>query len=293
MKTWSRSWGFWLALVFLLLLIGVASSLRQDATNMMHPALDKLAAVSLSERWSHPEMLKIRELGPKAIPPLRRVLREKDRPTTRILLWLKGKWPGVTKFYSHFPDPNKMTERRWTACQVLQTLGPAGKLAAPELIKVMASKDPGDVNGGSMALWAVGIDAEVCDQLDDLLEKGTSGFGRSQIVMALGRVKPPSARTLKALTLALTDASPYVPNHAAETLGRLGVADPAVVSGLKSLLSASTDDLTLITASLALWELEKDSASITGRVFQILEEQLLLPVASPIGGGDGGRPGID
>lgn len=258
----------------------------------MHPALDKLAAISLSERWSHPEMLKIRELGDKAIRPLRRVLREKDNPSTRFLLWVKGKWPGVTKFYPAIPDPNKLTQRRWTACQVLQTLGPAGKSAVPELIKVIASKDPGDVNGGSMALWATGIDAEVCDQLDEVLEKGTSGFGRSQIVMALGSVKPPSARTLRALTRALTDPFPAVPNYAAETLGRLGVATPAVISGLTNLLSTSTDDLTAITASVALWELEKDFRSVTGRVFQVLEKQFLLPLAPPIGGGNGGQ-GVD
>jgi hypothetical protein len=140
-----------------------------------------------------------------------------------------------------------------------------------------------------MALWAVGIDADVCDQLDEVLEKGTSGFGRSQIVTALGSVKPPSARTLKALTLSLTDASPYIPSCAAETLGDLGVADPAVISGLKNLLAASTDDLTAITASVALWQLEKNSSLITGRVFQVLEKQLLLPLAPPIGGGGGGQ----
>lgn len=291
-KAWFRSFWFWLAVVLLIMFLAGAYSLRRDATNVMHPALDKLAAISLSERWSHPEMLKIRALGAKAVPPLRRVLREKDEPVTRFLLWLKAKWPGVTKFCPYFPDPSKLTERRWTACQVLQTLGPVGKPAVPELIKVMASKDPGDVNGGSMALWAVGIDADACDQLDEVLESGASGFGRSQIVMALGSVKPPSARTLKALTLALTDASPYVPDYAAETLGRLGVANPAVISGLKNLLSVSTNDLTAITVSVALWELEKDSRPVTGRVFQILQKQLLLPLAPPIGGGSGGQ-GVD
>jgi len=258
----------------------------------MHASLDKLAAIPLSNRWSHPEMIRIRQLGAKAVPPLRRVLREKDSLSTYLLLWLKGEWPASAKFFPYMPDSKKLTERRWTACQVLQTLGPAGKSAAPELVRVIASKDAGDVNGGSMALYAVGIDPEVCEQLDEVLEKGTAAFGRSQIVMALGTVKPPSARTLRALTVALTDSSPSVPNYAAETLGRLGVPTPAAVSGLKNLISTSTNDLTTITASVALWELEKDSRSMTGRVFTILQKQLFAPIAPPIGGGNGGQ-GVD
>src|SRR5882672_3828995 len=119
MKRWFRS-RWWLAL--LLVPVGVVLFLQQSTVNVMHPALDALSTVNLSERWSHPQMLKIRELGIKAVPSLRRVLREKDQPTTRFLLWVKTKWPGATKYYSHFPDLNKMTERRWVACQALRTL---------------------------------------------------------------------------------------------------------------------------------------------------------------------------
>jgi hypothetical protein len=292
MRRWFQSRRLWLALLIVLIPIGALVLLQQSTVNPLHPALDKLAAVSISERWSHPEMIKIRQRGKDAVPSLRQVLREKDRPATQILLWLKGKWPGITRFYPYIPDPKKLTERRWAACQVLQTLGPAGRAAAPELIKVMASKDPGDVNGGSMALWAVGVDADVCERLDEVLEKGTAGFGRSQIIMALANVKPPSERTLKALTRALTDASPYVPSYAADALGRLGVATPAVIGGLKTLISTSTNDLTTITASVVLWQLEKDSGSVTGRVVQVLERQLIAPISPPIGGGSGGQ-GVD
>jgi HEAT repeat protein len=292
MRRWSQSRRLWLVLLIVLLPVGGLVLIQQSTVNPLHPALDKLAAVSLSERWSHPEMVKIRQMGKDAVPSLRRVLREKDRPSTQFLLWLKSKWPRVTRFYPYIPDRQKLTERRWAACQVLQILGPAGKSAVPELIKVIASKDPGDVNGGSMALWAVGIDAEACEQLDEILEKGTSQFGRSQIVMALANVKPPSERTLKSLTRALTDTSPYVPNYAADALGQLGVASPAVIGGLKTLISTSTNDLTTITASVALWELEKDSRSVTGCVVQVLEKQLLMPLAPPIGGGSGGQ-GVD
>src|SRR5436309_275826 len=83
---------------------------------------------------------------------------------------------------------------------------------------------------------------------------GISYSARSQIVGALGAVKPPSAPTLKVLTAALSDPSPYVPHRAAETLGRLGARTPEIVSALKSLQSRTTNELAVITSSAALWE---------------------------------------
>src|SRR6266404_6266897 len=288
MKRWFRSRWIWMALLFAIIPVGGMLYLRRSVVNVMHPALDKLSAVDFGQRWSHPEMLRIRALGTKAVPSLRRVLREKDHPTTRFLLWVKGTWPGATKYYSHFPDLNKIAERRATACQVLQTLGPAGRSAAPELIKVFQGKDIGDGNAASMALWAIGIDADICDQLDAVLEHGASESARVQIVSALGSVKPPSARTLNALTVALADPSFYVQQQAAKTLGRLGVTTPTALSALRHLRSTSTNELVLITASAALWDLEKDTGPVLVSLFPVLKGLLSKPVDPVPGGGSGG-----
>ena len=287
MKRW-----LWIPVIALVLLVSGWLYLRHETVNEIYPALDALASIPLSQRWSHPEMIKIRQLGPAVIPQLRRVLREKDKPTIRGLLWLKAKWPWVTRYYRNFPDSQKLSERRWTACQVIQTLGPAGKAAVPELIQVIESKDGFDVNGGTMALWAVGIDADACERLDESLEEGKAGFGRVQIVSVLGNVRPPSTRTLKALTKSLTDTSPGVQERAAGTLGNLGVATPEVVSGLKKLQAATSDDLIAINCSVALWQLDKDAHTAANSVLKILERRLALPVAPPIGGGNGGQ-GVD
>src|SRR5881396_3367218 len=120
MKCSFRSRWVWLTLFLVMIPAGAILFVHQGVVNSIHPALDQLSAVGISERWSHPEMLRIRELGVKAIPSLRRVLREKSNPTTRFLLWVKMKWPRATKYYSHFPDSNKLVERRWVACQALQ-----------------------------------------------------------------------------------------------------------------------------------------------------------------------------
>src|SRR5678815_1249042 len=100
MKRWYRARLFWLTLAVIAIPCAGLFLLRQSTHNVMHPALDKLAAISFEQRWSHPEILRIRGLGKDAITPLRAVLREKDKPTTRFLLWLKTKWPGVVRYLS-------------------------------------------------------------------------------------------------------------------------------------------------------------------------------------------------
>jgi len=290
MKRGLRSPWLWLPLAFIGVLLVSLLFLQHSVVNVMHPALDKLASIQLSERWSHPEMLKIRSLGKEAVPPLRQVLREKDSPVTRTLLWVKGKWPGSTKYFSHFPDPQQLTERRWTACQVIQTLGPAGKAAAPELIKILQTGPISDCNAASMALWAIGIDAAMYPHLDQALESGVaSASGKIQIITALAAEKPPSIRTVQALTTALADSSMHVQYRAAEALGRLGVATPAAVAGLKRLQSTSTNELTVVSASAALWNLQKDANLVLMPVMQVLKKQLTLPVVPFPGGGKGGQ----
>ena len=288
MKRRFRSRWFWVALLLAMMPVGGILLLRQSVVNVMHPALDTLSAINLSERWSHPELLRIRAFGKKAVPSLRLVFIDKDSPTTRFLLWVKGKWPSAAKHFSFFPELEKMTERRWTACQVLQTLGPAGRPAAPEIIKILKSNDFRDLNAASMALWAIGIDADLCNQLDAVLEEGAPEHARAQIVGALRKVKPPSVRTLNALTAALTDPSPYVQYGAAETLGHLGVTSPAVASALRHLQSTSTNELVVVTSSAALWDLEKDADLVLARVFQVLENQLSNPLVRFHGSGGQG-----
>jgi HEAT repeat protein len=285
------SFRFWWTAILLLIVLGVVYFLRFATVNPMHVALDELATVNLANRWSHPRLLEIRAQGAAAMPLLRRALREKNSASTRLLLWIKAKCPWVIKYYSRFPDANKLSERYWTACQVLQSLGPAAKSATPELIEMLKSNDVRDLNGTAMALFAIGIDANVCEHLDELMEKGqvTSPSARLQIVHALGQVKPPSKRTLKVLSTALTDSSSWVQHGAAQTLGSLGVRTPEIVSALKRLQSTTTDDLTVITSSAALWELEHNASLVREPVFRVLESLLNKPVPTIPGGGSGGQ----
>jgi HEAT repeat protein len=185
-----------------------------------------------------------------------------------------------------------LTERREADCQVLQTLGPAGKAAAPELIQILKGNDALDLNLALMALQAIGVDAETCEKLDALMEQGAPSNARIRIILALGRVKPPSTRTLKALTACLADPAPDVQRYAAQTLGEFGIRTPEIVSSLKKLQASSSnnlDKLVLVCASAALWDVQRDSSMVLPRVLPVLEEELTHFRKSPIPGTGGNR----
>jgi HEAT repeat protein len=269
----------WLWPIALLASITVVAilAIRSSVNNVMHPALDKLAAIDLSERWSHPEMLKIRELGDRAIPPLRGVLREQNSFATHFLTWVRTKWPGATNYYPDFPNPRKIEERQWTACQVLQTLGPAARAAAPELIDILVSPRTGNPNAASMALDAIGIDADICDRLDTAFGKAVAEGPRMQIVAMLGSSKPPSTRTIKVLLVAANDSSPWVQAQAVSSISRLGIGTPEAISALTELASKSTNELVGINAASALWEIKRDKQAVLEPVLAALQNVLLKP----------------
>jgi hypothetical protein len=86
MRRFLRARWVWTLFVLALVLVYGWLFLQQATVNEMYPALDKLASVPLADRWSKPEMVQIRQLGAAAVPPLRRVLKEKDRRMTHFLL---------------------------------------------------------------------------------------------------------------------------------------------------------------------------------------------------------------
>ena len=94
---------------------------------------------------------------------------------------------------------------------------------------------------------------------------------------------------MQTLTAALADSSLYVQHRAAETLGRLGLATPAAVSALKKLQSTSTNELCVVAASAALWDLQKDASQVLAPVMRVLKNQLNQPLVPFPGVGSGGQ----
>lgn len=275
----------------LLLLVPFAVLLQRSTENPLHPALDRLSAVPVSERWSHPEMLKIRELGNEAIPALRAVVQEQDRSLTRLLLWVRATWPAAVRYYPRLPTREGLSERRWAACQALQTLGKAARPAAPELVELLRGAVLRDVNAATMALYAIGIDGDICDRLSLLLEQERQipDGARMQIIGALSQATPPSERTVQVLVDNLNHPTPAVQGAAAEALGRLQIRTPGIIAKLSSLQSGTTDETVAITVAATVWELEKDASLILPRVLTVLTGLLAKPIIPFPGGGNGGQ----
>src|SRR5688500_6155673 len=114
-------------------------------------------------------------VGEQGVEYRRRVIREKESVRTRGLLWVGGKWTEAPKYIPNYPDLKKMDERRWVACQVIQTLGPAGRRAMAELVTAMEKGDRSTAHGDSMALNAIGLDAEIVELLLRVRERGAAG----------------------------------------------------------------------------------------------------------------------
>ncbi len=271
MKSIIRTSAIWAVLLLLLLLVGTAVAL--ETPNPISPALDRLAAIDFNERWSQPEMVTIRALGAKGVADLRRTFTDIESRRTRALLWLKTKWPGAPKYIPNYPDPRKLVERRLTACQVLSILGPAGKAAAPELIK-MFKNDGSSVFAAAMALQEVGIDAGICERLAELVEEGISPFGQEEAIYMFLHPKSPSPKVVKVLASSLTHSSAGVQGAAAYTIGYLKVSSPEILSHLRT-LQTSDEKKCAIEASSALWNLETNKDKILLPLFKLLNDELL------------------
>jgi len=253
---------------------GTILYLVRQPVNPIHPALDRLAAMELSKRWADPDLLKIRAMGEQGVEYLRRVIREKESVRTRVLLWVGGKWTEAPKYIPNYPDLKKMDERRWVACQVIQTLGPAGRRAMAELVTAMEKGDISTVNGVSMALNAIGVDTDMVKLLLPALERGAPESSQSQMIWMLARVKPATERTVKYLTSALKHKSAYVQQAAVSSISTLKISNPEVLAGLKRLQSEGTLNSLRVEASSALWELNKNREEVLGATVALIEGEL-------------------
>jgi hypothetical protein len=259
--------------------VGVALLFSKRAPNEIELAVEALSKIQYGDRWSHPQMLKIRSAGTRAVPELRRILREKNSLGTLLMRKAQQNWPKATARFARIDD-NHLRERRWVACQALQILGPAARPAAPDLIEILKSNDLSDLNSTTSALYAIGIDGEICKELTTLLERNNlSEHPHSFAIYALAAVKPPSDRSLKAIAKGFIDPSKYVQQASADAAARLGAPNPDIIAGLKLLqTNSSSNALGAIKASTALWKITKDRDSVLRPVFTLLENRLKLPL---------------
>ncbi len=279
-----------LGIAAILLVIALfASRFQPSASAQVYDAVDTLARLPVSEPfnpWVNPEVAQVRWLGPKAIPALRAILREKSSDSTRFLLWVHAKWPRAGNYYSHFPDPILLSRRRSIALAILETMGSDALPAVPELIHIIKSSDVADIPDIADASGPLNMlqqYANLSDPLDSVLEsKTTQSMACGMVLQSLSMIHSPTPRTVRDLTLELSNPDPLIQQMAAYAFSRVNLHDPKVSLALKRLQSSSRDPGVIIRSSDALWSMEKDNAAVLPVVFKTLEDELTnsLP-ASP------------
>jgi hypothetical protein len=273
-------WGALLLLIIALIL--VIFFIHESTANRMNAALDELSTVSIDERWSHPQMAKIRALGSKAVPDLRRVLRERNSRPTRIVLRLQNKLPRATTKFLHL-DPRRVNERRLAACQAIEVLGPAGRAAAPDIIDFIADQsiDIGDLNSAARALSKIGIDAEVADRLNAVMEtKGTKLHWavRTYLIRMLAVAKPPSARTFKTFVRARSDPNIPIQQEAARLVGQLTENSTMKSSEIDELIRDEDIGIRVYGAKMR-WRQNHQSAAVVPILIDALDHVETMPIA--------------
>jgi HEAT repeat protein len=263
--------------------------LSSNGATDLDPAINTLAKLQIQDRWSHPEMLKIRAMGEKALPDLRVVLRERHHPAIKLRREAQKRFPKAAAKFGTVDDRH-LRERVWVVCQAIQTLGATARPAAPELIELLAENDNTLLNGTTMALHAIGIDREITDRLDVLVEKNALGQWQKVFALrAMGRVTPPSDRSLAAIAKGLSDSSDQVQRASAEAAGTLGVSNAFIIAGLKFMQTNAVDDVVAIKACAALWKLTKDRELALRGVLPRLERRLSQPLDAHPRPGDSGQ----
>ena len=101
----------------------------------------------------------VRGLGPKAVPYLTRMLRERDSALKiRAMRWRWAQWLGTKPLFTDVLEPAWRKSR--TAAQTLSLLGTAAKDAVPDLIKALeSSPDEETRRFAAVCLGAIGPEA--------------------------------------------------------------------------------------------------------------------------------------
>jgi HEAT repeat protein len=170
--------------------------------------VDDLARGS-SKEVREPAEEAIRQIGPKALPTLLRMLRARDSALNRGLLWLNRKQHVV-----HL-SVRPAREEQMQAVLAFEALGPVAKPAIPELRKMLLNTEPEAV---ADALANIGPESVTV-----LLEAipGIASQKRCALFAAAAKWPSHQAATVNALLVALRSTNAEERRCAAEFLGRL------------------------------------------------------------------------
>ncbi len=169
----------------------------------------------------------VRAIGKDAIPTLLKMLRTKDSPFEKPLMWL-AQHQSLVKIRF---DPMEAYDWRWRGSEGFRALGPEGKQALPEVIPMF--QDPNTAGYAATAMSTMGPETV------SILQSGLTNrdeWIRAASAHALMYSGTNAWGTVPDLLARLNDPSRFVRQQAGHTLGALGQQPDLVLPGLIKLL---------------------------------------------------------
>jgi HEAT repeat protein len=197
----------------------------------------------------NPGVRAVYQMGPDAVPYLRRSLHKKDSLYIRALVFLHAKLPA--NLGRHLPDP-KIEHLRMvsmSAAHCLAVFGPRAKEALPDLIDCL--RDVRLMNSAFGAILRIGPRPADLPALLSLMT-GTNTSASGYAAVCVGQIGVTNSEVLVALIRAAKSGPQHTRCSAINALGALGPRAPSALPILAR--NQSDSDSTIRTASaVAAW----------------------------------------
>ncbi|MDB6065067.1 MAG: hypothetical protein JWR26_1275 [Pedosphaera sp.] len=190
------------------------------------------------------------QMGPEAIPYLRRALHRRDSYRVKGLIFLHAKLlKSMSRHLPAAPDEEHLRREVWVAAQCLEAFGPLARSAVPDLLECF--KDDRTISPAYGAIRQIGPKPEDLPALLKYLSS-TNWIVRSYAVDCIGLIGVTNKQVLSALINTAQDTHSRSCRHAINALGALGVkAEPAIPVLTQNL--ADHDGNIRIASAYALW----------------------------------------
>jgi HEAT repeat protein len=218
----------------------------------------------------NPGVRAVYQMGPDAVPYLRRALRKKDTLYVKALVFLRAKLPLTLS--RRLPDP-KIEHLRMvsmSAAHCLAVFGPLAKEALPELIDCL--RDVRSMNSAYGAILRIGPRPEDLPALLSLMA-GTNTSASGYAAVCIGQIGLTNSEVLAALIAAAKSGPQFTRNSAISALCALGPKAPSALPVLAR--NQSDSDSTIRTASaVAAWLIQGGTNAPVAFLAKELENEL-------------------
>ena len=218
----------------------------------------------------NPRVRAVYQMGPDAVPYLRRALHKKDSPYVKALVLLHAKLPAALG--RHLPDP-KLEHLRMVSCSAalcLAAFGPLAKEALPDLIDCF--RDVRSMNSAYGAILRIGPRPGDLPALLSILA-GTNTSASGYAAICIGQIGVTNSEVLAALITAARSGPQHTRYSAINALCALGPkATPALPALARNL--SDSDSTIRIASAVAAWLIQGQTNAPVAFLASEIENEL-------------------